>query len=210
MSPVGVIGVFLSGIATGAFWSLGPSYVIALGAGTSGIAIFMSIAVFGGALVQWPIGRFSDTLDRRVVVIAVSIVGASAAMILAMLNIDDRLFRSILAAIFGASALPLYAICAAHAFDHTTAANTVETSSGLLLANGLGAIAGPIGAAFLMKVQGPGGLFIATAGAHLMLAAFVAWRMNVRPSVPREERNEFDLATTAPTMVALAPDRTEA
>jgi MFS family permease len=137
-SPVGIVGVFLAGIATGAFWSLGPAYIIELGADSSGIVIFMSIAVFGGALVQWPIGRFSDILDRRVVVIAVSVVGTLAAMILSMLNLEERLFRSILAAVFGASALPLYAICAAHAFDHTSPDNTVETSSGLLLATDWG------------------------------------------------------------------------
>lgn len=206
-SPVGVVGVFLAGVATGAFWSLGPTYVVALGADTTGIAIFMSIAVLGGALVQWPIGRFSDTLDRRAVVIAASLVGVVAAVVLSMLHLEERLFRSILGAIFGASALPLYAICAAHAFDHTVAENTVETSSGLLLANGLGAIAGPLAAASLMKAQGPGGLFLATAGAHMMLALFVAWRMKARPAVPAEQRNEFDLATTAPTMVALSPEK---
>ncbi|MHA6646263.1 MFS transporter [Mesorhizobium sp. A623] len=205
-SPVGVVGVFFAGVATGAFWSLGPTYVIALGADTSGIAIFMSIAVLGGALVQWPVGRFSDTLDRRLVVITASLVGAVAALILSMLHLEERLFRSILAAIFGASALPLYAICVAHAFDHTAAENTVETSSGLLLANGLGAIAGPLAAAFLMRAQGPGGLFVATAGAHLMLVFFVAWRMTVRTAVPIEQRNDFCLATTAPTMVALTPE----
>lgn len=205
-SPVGIVGVFLAGVATGAFWSLGPTYVIALGADTSGIAIFMSIGVLGGALVQWPLGRFSDTLDRRLVVIAASLAGAVAALILSMLHLEERLFRSILAAIFGGSALPLYAICAAHAFDHTAPENTVETSSGLLLANGLGAIAGPLAAAFLMRAQGPGGLFIATAVAHLMLVFFVAWRMKIRPAVSMEQRHEFDLATTAPTMVALTTE----
>jgi hypothetical protein len=60
-----------------------------------------------------------------------------------------------------------------------------------------------------MKVQGPGGLFLATAGAHLALALFVVWRMKVRPAVPRERRTGFDLATTAPTMVALPPDRAD-
>src|SRR5690606_28172102 len=68
-SPVGVVGVLLAGAATGAFWSLGPAYAIASGADTAGVAIFMSVAVLGGALVQWPLGRLSDRYDRRIVVI---------------------------------------------------------------------------------------------------------------------------------------------
>ncbi|MCP8894984.1 MFS transporter [Shinella daejeonensis] len=204
-SPVGVVGVLLAGVATGAFWSLGPAYAIAFGANTSEIAIFMSITVLGGALVQWPIGRLSDAFDRRIVVIGLCGIGVFAALILALANIEERVVTAILVAAFGASAMPLYAICAAHAFDHIETQDTVETSSGLLLANGIGAIAGPIAAAFFMGPLGPGGLFIATAGAHLMLAAFVIWRIRTSHPVPREERSEFDLSTTAPTMVALMP-----
>jgi MFS family permease len=204
-SPVGVVGVLLAGVATGAFWSLGPAYAIAFGAGTSEIAIFMSVTVLGGALVQWPIGRLSDNFDRRIVVTGLCATGVFAALILALVNIEERAVTAILAAAFGASAMPLYAICAAHAFDHIETQDTVETSSGLLLANGLGAIAGPIAAAFFMGPFGPGGLFIATAGVHLMLAAFVIWRIRTSHPVPREEQSEFDLSTTAPTMVALTP-----
>lgn len=208
-SPVGVVGVLLAGIATGAFWSLGPAYAIALGANTAEVAVFMSVAVLGGALVQWPVGRLSDRCDRRIVVVGLCAAGVLAALTLALANIEQRAVVSVLVAVFGASAMPLYAISAAHAFDHIEAADTVETSSGLLLANGLGAIAGPIAPASLMGFAGPGGLFVATASAHLVLAAFVLWRIRTSRPVPKEERSEFDLATTAPTMVALPPKENE-
>src|SRR5690606_6586607 len=129
------------------------------GADTSDVAIFMSITVLGGAIVQWPIGRLSDLLDRRIVVVGLSGVGVLAALALALVHVEEQLVTTILVAAFGASAMPLYAICAAHAFDHIEAEDTVEMSSSLLLANGLGAIAGPIAAAWLMRSVGPGGLF---------------------------------------------------
>lgn len=204
-SPVGVVGVLLAGVATGAFWSLGPAYAIAFGADTSEVAVFMSITVLGGALVQWPIGRLSDRWDRRVVVLALCFAGVAAALALALVDGAGHAVAGVLIAIFGASAMPLYAICAAHAFDHVDAGDVVETSSGLLLANGLGAIAGPVAAAALMGPFGPGGLFVATAAAHFLLAVFVARRIRTSKPVPREERSDFDLATTAPTMVALTP-----
>lgn len=205
-SPVGVVGVFLAGLATGAFWSLGPAYALSVRADTADVAIFMSIAVSGGALVQWPIGRLSDSFDRRIVVLILCAVGTLAAATLALASFERQWMTVVLVAAFGASAMPLYAICAAHAFDSIDTPDIVETSSGLLLANGLGAIVGPIAAASFMVSVGAGGLFVTTAGAHLTLLAFVLWRLRVKRPVSKEQRNEFDLATTAPTMVALEPE----
>jgi MFS family permease len=209
ISPVGVVGVFLAGAATGAFWSLGPAYAVEVGADTREVAIFMSIAVLGGALVQWPIGRLSDRVDRRVVLIGACVVGALVAGGMVAIGGEKSLPAAALAAIFGAAALPIYAISAAHAFDLVERSDFVETSSGLLLANGVGAVAGPLAAAFFMRNVGPQGLFVATGLAHLALGAFVAWRMRARPPLPEDQRSEFDLATTAPTMVALTPEDPE-
>ncbi|WP_207538205.1 MFS transporter [Sabulicella rubraurantiaca] len=202
ISPVGVVGAMMAGVASGAFWALGPAYVVAMGADTRQVAIFMSIAVLGGALIQWPIGRLSDRLDRRIVVIGACLVGAASGVGLVMGVDETGLPMALLAALFGAAAFPLYAICAAHAFDHTAPSDFVEASSGLLLANGLGAVAGPLLASVLMRISGPSGLFMATAVAHLLLAGFVAWRITRRAAMPKELRPDFDLAGTAPTMVA--------
>ena len=210
VSPVGVIGVFLAGAATGAFWSLGPVYAVEAGADTGEVAIFMSIAVLGGALVQWPVGRLSDRVDRRAVVLGACAVGALAAGGLVVTGAERSLLIAALAALFGAAALPLYAICAAHAFDLVERSDFIETSSGLLLANGVGAVAGPLAAALFMRLAGPEGLFAATGAAHLALGGFVAWRMKSRPPLPADQRSGFDLATTAPTMVALAPEEADA
>jgi MFS family permease len=166
----------------------------------------MSVAVLGGALVQWPIGRLSDRIDRRIVMVGACAVGALAAGALVLIGAEKSLNVALLAAVFGAASMPLYAICAAHMFDLVERSNLVETSSGLLLGNGVGAIAGPLAASFLMRLTGPGGLFLATGGAHLVLGAFIIWRMTRRAALPAGQRAEFDLTTTAPTMAALTPE----
>lgn len=206
ISPVGVVGVFFAGVAGGAFWTLGPAYEIEAGADVRDAAIFMSVAVLGGALVQWPIGRLSDRIDRRIVMIGACAVGVLAAGGLILIGTANSLYVTVLGAIFGAAAMPLYAICAAHMFDLVERSELVETSSGLLLGNSVGATAGPLVASFLMRLTGPGGLFLATGGAHLILGAFVIWRMTRRPALPRNQRTEFDLTATAPTMAALTPE----
>lgn len=205
LSPVGVIGVFLVGLANGAFWALGPAYAAGIGADTDQIAIFMSIAVMGGALAQWPVGRLSDRFDRRYVLIANCVLAMLGATGLALFGGSGGWLLSIFACLFGAAALPLYAICAAHAFDFVERGDLVEASSGLLLANGIGSVIGPLTAATLMQPDRPFGLFAYTAAVHLLLAGFAVWRITRRVAPAAEVRPGFDLTSTAPTMVALEP-----
>ena len=69
LSPVGVVGVLLVGAQQGAFWSLGPIFAGRIGFDTFEITLFMSAAVIGGALGQWPLGKLSDRIDRRKVLL---------------------------------------------------------------------------------------------------------------------------------------------
>ena len=205
LSPVGVVGVFLVGITNGAFWALGPAYAAGIGAGTDEIAIFMSIAVMGGALAQWPAGRLSDRFDRRFVLIGGCILGIVSALGLVMFGGAAGWPLAAFACLFGAAALPLYAICVAHAFDFVERTDLVEAASGLLLANGVGSVIGPMVAAAAMREAGPAGLFACTAVFHLALGGFALWRITRRTVLPAEARTGFDLTSTAQTMVALEP-----
>ena len=51
------------GLANGAFGRWRRSMRVA-GFGTRELALFMSVFIAGGAIVQWPLGRLSD-VDRR-------------------------------------------------------------------------------------------------------------------------------------------------
>ncbi len=74
----------------------------------------------------------------------------------------------------------------------------VATSATILLANGLGAIAGPVIAALMMRALGPGTLFLFVALSQLALAGFVIYRTRVQAPVKSAEKSDFDLASTAP------------
>src|SRR5437764_4237577 len=81
ISPVGIVGALVSGIANGTFWSLAPVFAERSGLGAGGVASFMTAAIFGGALVQWPVGRLADRNDRRymmLLAIAIAIAAQSA------------------------------------------------------------------------------------------------------------------------------------
>jgi MFS family permease len=216
LSPAAVAGCLGAGLANGAFWALAPVYARDSGLPDFQVAAFVSLVVAGGALAQWPIGRISDRLDRRLVLAALC---AGAAVIgLALFALPDTTpsLRLTLAALFGSCALPVYWVSFAHANDLAEREEAVSVSSNLLLLFGLGAIVGPIAAALLKPQLGAASLFLYTAGIHVLVALAVIYRMTRRAPPPQQERagyNDFPISTT-PAVFELAqsessPSRTQ-
>jgi len=86
IAPVAAAGCLTVGIANGAFWTLAPVYAQTLGLGSGQLALFMTVFIAGGALVQWPVGRISDGMDRRWVIAALCTVAASCGIALGLLG----------------------------------------------------------------------------------------------------------------------------
>ena len=191
ISPVGAAGSFVVGLTNGSFWSLAPFYAQLHGANTTGIAMFMSTAVIAGAAGQWPLGHLSDKWGRRKIIVITSVGAAAAALGLGLLVHGWGLETFVLSMIFGAFALPLYALCAAHMNDFVEPGGFVEASSGLLLLYAGGAVAGPIIASAAMRGMGPGGLFVFTAAVHAAMAGFAIYRMTSRAAPPESARGKF-------------------
>ena len=61
VSPTGALGCFVTGLANGAFWSLAPIFTFSVTGNIADAAGFMTAAVIGGAVAQWPRG----TLEFR-------------------------------------------------------------------------------------------------------------------------------------------------
>ncbi len=196
-APVALAGSFMVGLSLGAFWSLAPAAIQLTGADVTQVATFMTVAVIAGALAQYPIGRASDRMDRRLVLFALLAASACTALALSLYATAGTALM-VLAFLFGALALPTYSIAAAHGFDRTPAGEMVATSATILLANGLGSVAGPILAAIFMREIGPGGLFLFVAVSQLALAIFVVYRTRVKAPAEQAEKEVFDIAKTAP------------
>jgi MFS family permease len=195
-APVGLIGCLAAGLANGAFWSFAPLFAQARTGTDLGVSLFMSAAVIGGALSQWPIGRFSDRVDRRWVIAGVCLASAAVALPIMLQAESFGPLLMALTVVFGAAALSLYPICVAHVNDRADPEATVEVSSRLLMAFGFGAVLGPFLAGFLIAATGIAGLFIFTAAIHAALALYALFRMTLAKPVPEAERAVF--APSAP------------
>lgn len=182
VSPAAAAGCLGSGLANGAFWALAPVYARDSGLPDFQVAAFVSLAVLGGALAQWPIGLISDRLDRRLVLAAICGGAALTGILLFLLPDAAPPLRLTLAALFGACALPVYWVSFAHANDLAERDEAVSISSSLLLLFGIGAIIGPVAAALLKPQLGAGSLFLYTAGIHVLVALAVLYRMTRRPA----------------------------
>jgi MFS family permease len=210
-APVGFVGCFVFGMTTGAFWAFGPVYAMESGLGTVGIGFFMCASLLGGAAGQWPLGRISDSMDRRVVILTSCTLAGLAGYGLSHFYPGGPATLFALGFAYGLFAFPLYALSVAHTNDHVDAAEFIETSSGLLLAFGMGAITGPALATLALELGGHRSLFLFTAAAHLLMAAFALWRIRLRSPIADEEKVEFSDAlvatqTLSPYEIAETPE----
>ena len=184
-SPLGAAGVAASGLAVAAFWGLGPAYAQGLRLSDARLSAFMTAALGGAILTQWPLGWLSDRVDRRLVVAAAAL-GAAAATAALGLGAWPYPVLLALAAVFGALTLPLYSLCVAHVNDRAPADAVVAVAGGLVLLYGAAAAIGPLAVGLAMEALGPEGLFLALAGVLGALALFGLGRLARRDAVAAE------------------------
>jgi MFS family permease len=197
ISPLGVAGAAMTGLAFGAFWAMGPVFGADIGLDAAGVSLLMSVGTVGSLAMQYPLGLLSDRVDRRFVIAGTSLAGAGAAIIVALVSGTSLWSLIVTIAVFGALSLPIYSLCMAHANDFAQPRDLIRLSSGLLLANGLGATAGPILAATIMGMLGPGGLFFYMAAVLVILAGYAIWRVSRRAAPAPQERTHFAIVPPA-------------
>lgn len=201
ISPSGTIGCLATGLSNGAFWSMAPVFIAGVAGDPALAAWFMTSAVAGGAISQWPLGFLSDRWGRRRMILGASVFGIAISAVIVLAGADmSFLLVNVLGAAWGAIGFPLYAISVAHANDYAEADEYVMVSSGLLLMYGIGAIVGPFIASVLMSSVGAIGLYAYMSVIHTGLAIFVGYRMLRRESIPEAHHISFsDALATAHT-----------
>ncbi|SDQ82234.1 MFS transporter [Pseudovibrio sp. Tun.PSC04-5.I4] len=205
-SAVALIGCLLIGLANSSLWALAPLYATQVGYSINEAAYFAAAIVLGGAVTQWPIGRLSDRVDRRFIILLLGICAALAAILMFLLETGNFWTTFSIFIVLGMASQPTYAIVAAHAFDYVEPEDYVETSSGVLMSNGIGSMIGPTLAAGLMFSIGPNGLFAWVAIVEVALALFVVSRLFIRPADEDLEKTDFEYGATSNMGAVLTPD----
>jgi len=156
-APVAGASALLTGLAMGAFWSMGPVYASRAGHGGEWVALFMSAGILGGALLQWPLGVLSDRLDRRTALAIAASLAALSALPLLWGDLGETA-AVVTIALFGGFAFAIYPMAVAHLVDHLSAEDIVAGSSTVLLLHGVGAAVGPLAVGLSMAWLGAAAL----------------------------------------------------
>ncbi len=205
ISPLGFIGCLAYGLAMGAFWGLAPVFAGQVGLDINGVALFMSLCILGGGLMQWPMGWLSDHFDRRMVLTLASFIGGGMSILVATGGIIKPEMLPYLAIIFGASTFPIYAVTVSHANDYVAADERVVVSGTLLLTYGAGAIGGPLLAGQIMNYLGAEGLFFYIGGVFILVGCYALWRMTRRAAPSADDKSTF-VPTPGSSLLAGALD----
>ena len=200
ISPLGCATVFVMGGIFSAMFGMGSVYGTRAGFSVVEISIFIAAIYTGGLVFQYPIGWASDRMDRRHLILGVSVLGA-VVMALGIPFSENFLMAVFLGFLVGGVANPLYSLAIAYTNDYLEPADMAAASAGLLFLNGIGAIGGPLILGWMMDWMGPGGYYLFLAVLFGALAVYARWRM-----LRRRDRG----ITTPGTFVPMSPSTTMA
>ena len=191
VSPLGTVATFATGVANGTVFGMGAVYARNSGLTLAEVSYFMTIVILGGAVLQWPIGKLSDRIDRRLVITGTTFAAAGvAAATQVFAGASDTLLLA-LAGLFGGLTLSMYSLCIAYVNDFLEADQMVAASSGLVMVLGAGAVLGPLSAGWVMDLVGVGGFFWDLAAVHAAIGVFAVWRMTQRASAPTDTQSPY-------------------
>ncbi len=208
IAPAAVIGSFGAGLVNGGVLALAPLYA-AQHYGANSAAEFYSAAFTGSLLLQWPAGRVSDRVDRRLVVAALSGLAALAAFALALGSGRlDRVSAIFLFFLWGAGALSFYGIAVAHMADRAEPGRLAQSVAGLLFVWAGGSIIGPMVMGPLVDWYGVAGVFWFAGAAAFAVALAMFWRRNTREQATSKEEFAPQIGTSvAAGEIAYGEDR---
>ena len=207
-SPVSVTACLLNGLILTAFTTVGPLFSARIGFDQTHIVLLMACVSLGGLFLQWPIGYFSDKVDRLHALIGLGLGIIAVAAVLAWT--PQRLPFALLAlsfGIFGGLAESLYAVGVAHANDRAVATDYVALSSTLLFVWALGSTVGPTVGTYAIQLLRPSAFFVYVMALTLAFTGFAVWRLSRRKADRIVETHEDFLAypQTSPEIYAWLP-----
>lgn len=204
LSPMGLSGSFLNGISQTILYVALALYGAAIGLPKISIGGLIGFATLGGMLFQFPMGRLSDIMDRRILIAGVPAVSIPVCLVLATLeNPAENVYLLYwLVGLLGGLTLPVYSICMAHMNDQLRPEQIVSASGTLVLILAAGMTLGPALGGIAIQKFGPTGIFYLlsiTACLTLMTAIFRLWSQPV---------NTENRSNAVPLSANLTPEAT--
>jgi MFS family permease len=198
-SPLGCVGMLLTGGVFAAMFGMAAVWGALIQFSVAQISAFVAALYVGGLVLQYPIGWASDRMDRRKLILGLSI---AAALVMAVATLFALPFRALLGVAFllGGITNPVYALLIAYTNDFLSREQMPAASSGLIFLNGFGAIFGPLVTGWMMELFGSNGFFLFIGVLYVGLAAYAGYRMTKRAAPAKSQGT----AAVSPNATSLA------
>ena len=175
-APLGVLAVLVAGAAGGAVLGIGAVYATQIGMTPGQVGVFMAFSILGGAVTQYPLGRLSDRIPRRRVILGVAVAATAAGIAGAVVD-PGSAWQFVVVAVYGGLAFPLYALAVSHVNDVMPENQLVAVAAGIVFVFGVGSVLGPIVVSVLMAVLGSAGYFWGLAAFFVPLGIYALVRI---------------------------------
>ena len=207
ISPTGMTTGIASGGVMGGFYGLGALYAHQIGLEAADTSTLMGAIIFGGLLLQWPIGKLSDRIDRRLVMLGVGVGTALVCLVIVFAGSAGGIVLFSLGALFGGLSFTLYPLAVAYTNDYLSQEDLVPISGGLMMSYGIGASFGPVAGSLFMGLFGAGGLFIYISLVSMILVGVIAWRITQREALPVDAQGGYQtIQRTSSVVYELYPE----
>lgn len=191
-APLAMAGALAAGFGVGALVGFGAVYAGRIGFSLAEVSLFMAAVPIGSVVVQYPAGRLSDALDRRIVLAGLCLVAAVVAVTGCFQTNDAHpgLVAGV-AGIVGGSMFALYSLSLAHLNDFIEPGEVVAAGARMVFLNGIGAATGPVVVSAAVSATTAAAYFLILATVLLITGAYALWRLTRRSAPPANERSEF-------------------
>lgn len=181
-SPVAFVGTFLAGVIAGAWLNFVAVYAKMSGLSETEGANLIAAVTIGSIVAQFPLGRVSDFIDRRIVMVVCCALGVLAALWMIPLDASREYQLYGAACLIGMAMFPIYSLNVAHANDMALPGEFVRISSGITVLYGLGIVVGPLVGGQGIAFGGPSGLPVVLAFFFAVYGVYATYRISRRPA----------------------------
>ena len=150
LAPVGSWHTMMSGLFISTSNVLLPVFLYRIGFAKEDLALFLAAPILGATCFQYPLGRISDFVDRRKLMIGLHFVMVAAMAGILVFGKQEILLGGALF-LFGCMFYSIYPIAMAYTCDEFPKQEYFGVIQTLLILYGIGSIIGPILASYCMN-----------------------------------------------------------
>jgi MFS family permease len=198
-----VVGSFLLGAVFSGLFGMGAIFGTEKGLSVREISIFIAAIYVGGMIWQYPIGWISDKMDRRVLIIQMTLF-AAATIAVGLFFADIFYVLVLIAFVVGGVSNPLYSLYIAYTNDALDNDDMAAASGGLIFVNGIAASTGPLILGWLMTVFGADSFLYFIGGLMLAMGLYAISRMKINPRREVVEASAYTPVTTSVSVIGVS------